>query len=104
MDDWIVWAIIIAFYAPLHFLMPVLLLFITGSESDEARRGLIRRALIDSGWSMALAFVIVIYLAREGSLSLAMLVMLLSMGLPFVRIWQHRREIRCTAPSGESLD
>jgi hypothetical protein len=33
-DDWIVWLIIIGFYAPLHYLMPALVLFITGNESE----------------------------------------------------------------------
>lgn len=93
MDDVIVWIIIIAFYAPLHYLSPVLVLFITGTETEAVRRQLIRRALIDSSWSIVLAFLIVIYLARTGQLSLAMLVLLLSMLLPFVRIWRHRREM-----------
>ncbi len=93
MDDVVVWIIIIGFYAPLHYLLPVLVLFITGKETEAERRQLIRRALIDSSWSIMLAFLIVIYLARTGQLSLAMLVLLLSMLLPFIRIWRHRREI-----------
>ena len=93
MDDVIVWLIIIGFYAPLHFLMPVLVLFITGQESEETRRRLIRNSLIDSSLSMVVAFVVVITLAYRGEMSVAMLVMLLSMGFPFLRIWLHRREI-----------
>ncbi|MDJ0741019.1 MAG: hypothetical protein QNJ91_14990, partial [Gammaproteobacteria bacterium] len=38
MDDVIVWLIIAAFYAPLHFLLPALLLFVTGRESEATRR------------------------------------------------------------------
>ena len=68
-------------------------LFITGQESEETRRRLIRNSLIDSSLSMVVAFVVVITLAYRGEMSVAMLVMLLSMGFPFLRIWLHRREI-----------
>lgn len=93
MDEFIVWIIIAGFYAPLHFLLPVLVLFVTGSESEAVRRRLIRGALVDSAISMALAFALVIVLVRHGWMSVAMLTLLLSMGAPFVRIWRHRREI-----------
>lgn len=93
MDEFIVWIIIAGFYAPLHFLLPVLVLFVTGSESEAVRRRLIRGALVDSAISMALAFALVIVLVRHGWMSVAMLILLLSMGAPFVRIWRHRREI-----------
>ena len=93
MDNLVVWLIIIAFYAPLHYLLPVLFLFITGKESEEVRKGLIRRALIDSTLSMVAAFAIVIYLAEQKMMSAAMLILLLSMGYPFIGIWRHRREM-----------
>ena len=93
MDTLVVWIIIIAFYAPLHYLLPVLVLFITGTESDEVRQRLIRRALIDATLSMVVAFVIVIYLVEQGMMSPAMLILLLSMLYPFIGIWRHRREI-----------
>jgi len=93
MDDAIVWIIIIAFYAPLHYLLPVLFLFVTGKETEAARKRLIFRALVDSTWSMIAAFIVIIYLAGRNQLPAAMFVMLLSMGLPFVRIWSHRREL-----------
>ena len=90
MDDWIVWLIIIGFYAPLHYLMPALVLFITGKESEATRGFLIRRALIDSTISMVIAFGIVLMLVSADRLFIAMVVLLLSMLYPFVRIW-HRR-------------
>ena len=92
-DDLVAWLIIVAFYAPLHLLLPVLFLLITGSEPKHVRKGLIRRALIDSTLSMAGAFAIVISIAGEGLLSEAMLVLLVSIGFPFIRIWRHRHEI-----------
>ena len=93
MDNLVVWLIIIAFYAPLHYLLPVVFLFITGRESEALRQRLIRRALIDSTLSLVGAFVIVIYLAEQRMMSTAMLILLLSMPYPFIGIWRHRREI-----------
>jgi len=93
MTDTIVWIIIIAFYAPLHYMMPVLLLFITGNESENARKSLIRRALIDSTVSMLLAFTIAIILVQMDLMIWAMLALLVSMPTPFIRIIQHRKEI-----------
>jgi len=93
MDDLIVWIIIAAFYAPLHYLLPVLILFITGREPEAIRRRLIRSALLDSTLSMLVAFLVVIVLVRHGQMSVAMSLLLLSMGFPLLRIWRHRREI-----------
>ena len=93
MNDVIVWVIIIAFYAPLHYLLPVLFLFITGRETQAVRGTLIRRALLDSTLSMVAAFTVAILLAQRQQLFTAMLALLLSMGLPFLRIFRHRREI-----------
>lgn len=93
MDSLIVWLIIIAFYAPLHYLLPLLLLFITGRESEAVRRRLMRRALIDSTLSLVGAFAIVIYFVEQKMMLAAMLILLLSMLYPFIGIWRHRREI-----------
>jgi hypothetical protein len=93
MDNLVVWLIIIAFYAPLHYLLPVMVLFITGRESDDVRKRLMKRALIDSSLSMVGAFVIVIYLVEQAFMTTAMLILLVSMLYPFFGIWRHRREI-----------
>ena len=86
MDSIILWIIIIGFYAPLHYLLPVLLLFITGNESESERKAMTRRAVIDSTLSMVLAFVAAIGLVQIGLIGWAMLCLLVSMPLPFVRI------------------
>ena len=93
MSDITVWIIVIAFYAPLHYLLPVLFLFITGQETEQTRRALIRGALIDASLSMAAAFALAIVLVNLGWIGWAMAALLLSMGMPFVRILRHRREI-----------
>jgi hypothetical protein len=93
MNDVTVWIIVIAFYAPLHYLLPVLFLFITGQETEDVRRHLIKSALVDATLSMIGAFAAAIVLVKFGWIGPAMLVLLVSMALPFVRILGHRREI-----------
>jgi hypothetical protein len=90
----VVWIIIIGFYAPLHFLLPVLVLFITGNESEQLRKRLIRQALIDSALSLLVAFVLAILLVNLELMLLAMLVLLVSMLVPFIRIFLHRRMLQ----------
>lgn len=93
MSDITVWIIVIAFYAPLHYLLPVLFLFITGEESESVRKRLIRSAVLDATLSMLLAFSVAIALVQLGWIGTAMLVLLASMLLPFARILRHRKEI-----------
>lgn len=93
MDDIIVWIIIVGFYAPLHYLVPQLVLFMTGNDTTEQRRKRVRRALIDSSWSMVLAFALVIPLTRQQLMLPAMLILLLSMTLPLIRIWRVRIKV-----------
>lgn len=93
MDNTIFWVIIIAFYAPLHYMLPVVILFVTGNESEHMRKALMRRALIDSTVSMLVAFVAAIVLVNMDLIIWAMLVLLLSMPIPFLNILAHRRDI-----------
>jgi len=93
MSDITVWIIVIAFYAPLHYLLPLLFLFITGEEPEAVRKRLIRGAVIDATLSMIAAFGIAIALVQLGRIGPAMLVLLASMLLPFARILRHRKEI-----------
>ena len=91
MDDPVIWIIIIAFYAPLHFMLPVLFLFIVGHESEADRKQLIRRALVDAAVSMVVAFVIAIALVNHEHVGLAMVTLVLFMTAPFFRIIRNRR-------------
>jgi hypothetical protein len=45
------------------------------------------------------AFAIVIYLVAQELMSIAMLILLLSMLYPFFGIWRHRREIAGDFPT-----
>lgn len=90
MDATIVWLIIALFYAPLHYLLPVLVVVMTGREEGEARRRRLVATAIDCTLSMVIAFAVVIWLASD-RLQVAMFVLLLSMATPYLRIWLHHR-------------
>ncbi len=90
MDATVVWLIIALFYAPLHYLLPMLVVVMTGSEEGEARRRRLIATAIDCTASMVIAFVVVIWLAAD-RLQVAMFVLLLSMATPYLRIWLHHR-------------
>lgn len=94
MNDPVIWIIIIAFYAPLHFMLPVLFLLIVGHETETMRQQLIRRALIDAALSMAVAFVLAIMLVNYDQIALAMVTLMLFMLVPFVRITRNRRILK----------
>lgn len=94
MNDPIIWIIIIAFYAPLHFMLPVLFLFIVGDEAVTVRKRLIRHAVIDATWSMVVAFLLAIIFVNYEQIALAMVVLILFMLVPFIRILKNRREMR----------
>jgi len=90
MDATVVWLIIALFYAPLHYLLPTLVVAMTGAEEGEARKRRLIATAIDCTLSMVIAFVVVIWLAAD-RLQVAMFVLLLSMAAPYVRIWLHHR-------------
>jgi uncharacterized membrane protein YesL len=93
-DDPVIWLIIIAFYAPLHFMLPVLFLFIVGGETETVRKQLIRSALIDAALSMVVAFASAIVLVNYEQIALAMVILVLFMLVPFMRIIRNRRMIK----------
>ena len=90
MDTTIVWLIIALFYAPLHYLLPLLVVVMTGREEGAARKRRLVATGIDCTLSMVIAFAVVIWLAAD-RLQLAMFVLLLSMAAPYLRVWLHHR-------------
>jgi uncharacterized membrane protein YesL len=93
-NDPVIWIIIIAFYAPLHFMLPVLFLFIVGHESEADRKQLIRNALVDAAVSMVVAFGLAITLVYYEQVALAMVTLVLFMLVPFMRIISNRRILK----------
>jgi uncharacterized membrane protein YesL len=93
-DDPVIWIIIIVFYAPLHFMLPVLFLFIVGDETEKVRKQMIRKALMDAALSMVAAFVLAIVLVNYDQVALAMVALVLFMLVPFMRIIRNRRALK----------
>ncbi len=91
MNDITIWIIIAVFYAPLHFMLPVLFLFIVGDETETVRRKLVRGVIIDAAASMLIAFAIAITLANFDLLALSIIILVLFMATPFIRIIRYRR-------------
>jgi len=89
MDSTVTWLIIALFYAPLHFLVPLLVVLVR-SEGPQRRRRALRLTLLDCSLSMAASFALVIWLAGSARLTTAMLVLLLSLALPYIRIFTRR--------------
>jgi hypothetical protein len=83
MDNTIVWIIIAGFYAPLHFIPPVLLVLF--KTHDEMRAFCMKRSLIDSTISMTLAFGLV-YLVGLDNMLLAMSILLIALAMPYLRV------------------
>jgi len=83
MDNTIVWIIIAGFYAPLHYMPPVLLVLFKTSEDN--RKSELTGALIDCTISMVLAFVLV-YLVGLENMLLAMMILLVALFLPYIRV------------------
>lgn len=85
MDTFIVWAIIILFYAPLHYLMPMLIVFFRNADDAELLRKRLIATAIDCSISMTFAFGLVIFLAGK-DMFISMVVLLFSMFTPYVRL------------------
>ncbi len=90
MENWTLWLIIALFFAPLHYLLPLLFIFLRQSNAELRRQQLISTA-IDCSLSMALAFALGIWLA-ETQLFLAMGILMVAMPLPYLRIVWIGRE------------
>jgi hypothetical protein len=90
MTDTIAWIIAITFYAPFHYLGPLLVSFLIGSETPPYRRRMIITILIDCTLSMLIAFVAAYWLFKS-NLQLAMLILFGSMCIPYLHIAVMRK-------------
>lgn len=84
MNDPVTWLIIAVFYAPLHYLIPVLVAVIRSPGQAERQRA-IGAAVLDCTVSMTAAFALALWLA-DRHLALAMTILLLAMAAPYVRL------------------
>ena len=90
MSDTLVWIVAIAFYAPFHYLGPLLVSLLTGAESQSQRKRLIINILVDCTLSMFVAFALAIWLFQN-NLNIAMLILIVSMFVPYLHIVIQRK-------------
>jgi len=90
MSDTTAWIIALAFYAPIHFLGPALVGFLTGTETPGQRRLLLTGVFIDCTLSMLAAFALAVPLFKRAP-QYAALVLLAAMFMPYLHIWIRRR-------------
>ena len=101
MDSFITWLIIAIFYAPLHYLIPIVIVFFQNvSYTDLRKRRMITTAM-DCTLSMTVAFALVIWLSGN-RLQAAMLILMISMSIPYLRIWLQRRKAGTIETSSET--
>ncbi|NNJ72262.1 MAG: hypothetical protein HKP09_03670 [Enterobacterales bacterium] len=90
MDNIIVWLIIISFYTPLHFGLPVLVLVLSGDDSFVEQKPKIKSSLLDSLISLVIAFSVAILLVVNDYMTWAMLCLLIAIAFPVIRIFIRR--------------
>jgi len=85
MNDPVAWAIIALFYAPLHYLLPLLIVFFRNADDPALRRRRLKASAIDCTLSMAIAFALVLFVVERAMLP-AMTILLLSLLFPYLRL------------------
>lgn len=104
MTEAITWIIIALFYAPIHYLLPVLVTLMRSSEN--ARRTAVIGTLLDCTLSMVFSFTLATWLISKDRVTAAMAVLLVSMALPYIRVLARRsgngNTDPATGPAGDS--
>jgi hypothetical protein len=90
MSDTTAWMIALAFYAPIHFLGPALVGFLTSTEASGQLRPLLIGVFLDCTLSMLAAFALAVPLFARAP-QYAALVLLAGMFVPYIHIWLRRR-------------
>ena len=85
MESTVTWLIIALFYAPLHYLVPLLVVLVR--SDDQQRRAALIRTLVDCTLSMTASFALVFWLVGQERITLAMAALLVSLALPYIRIF-----------------
>lgn len=85
MSDTVVWLIIVGFYIPLHFIPPLGITYAFIGGEPETRKSNTLNVLFDVLATTLITFVLIFWLA-EGHLQTSMIIMLLSVLLPYIRV------------------
>jgi hypothetical protein len=76
------------FYSPFHVGPPVLLALLYGRDADE-KKHYAKQVLIECFVTMAISLT-AFFLLWESHLGIAIAIMLVMMGLPYIRVWRFR--------------
>ncbi|PIE24170.1 MAG: hypothetical protein CSA62_05030 [Planctomycetota bacterium] len=82
MDPILIWVMIAAFYAPIHFAIPALIVLLTGNHNEEQRRRRLRHTMLHCAVDMLIALALAGFLFDK-SLPWSMAVLAISMLLPY---------------------
>jgi hypothetical protein len=90
MLDPLTWLLFALLYAPLHYMMPLLMAWLTGAETGSEQRDLLRAVAVDCTLSMVLGFSAALWLVGQAPQS-AMAVLLAAVLAPYTHLWLYRR-------------
>lgn len=90
MTEMTVWMIAWLFYMPMHYLGPLLVALLSGRETPQERRRLLKAVVVDCTVSMILAFALAIWLFSLQP-RWSMVVLLASLCAPYTHILFYRR-------------
>ncbi|MGD2082145.1 MAG: hypothetical protein PVF91_04215 [Chromatiales bacterium] len=90
MLDPLTWLVFALVYAPLHYMLPLWLAWLTGVETGRERGRLVRAIVLDCTLSLGLAITAALCLVNPAPQS-AMAVLLAAVFAPYTHIWLYRR-------------
>ena len=85
LSDTAIWLIALGFFIPLHYLGPLAVLFLSGTETPELRRRRLRALLVDCTLTIVLAFPVAVFLFGKAPLY-AGLLFLIIMSWPYLHL------------------
>lgn len=90
MKDSLTWIIFGLGYIPMHFMMPLLLAFMTGAETPEERKALLRYLCMEGCISLVMVGLAAFLLLNLDTMY-ALTALLLGPTLPLAGLWLYRR-------------
>lgn len=97
MSDLGAWLIGLAFYAPIHYLGPLLVIVLTGAEDSVTRIRLIKMVAVECTVSMLFAFALAVWLFNDHPRS-AISILVTAMFVPYLHVYRARVRTRRVAP------
>jgi hypothetical protein len=92
MNDMTGWLIGLAFYAPIHYLGPALVVLLTGSADQQARKLRFKTAIVECTVSMLLAFGLAVWLF-DAHPTWAVAALTTAMLIPYLHLYLTRNRL-----------